>query len=434
VLSVDPEIIMLVICMSTAGASVGMFSGLVPGIHVNTLASVMLVSYPLLASLISLFAPAGHVPVLLSACIVSASVVHSFVNYVPGVFTGIPDQDTALSVLPGHRLVLDGKGMVAVRSAAIGSLVGAMAAVIAAVPLQYLMVNGLGEIFQSMTVMMLVIAAVALVLTERTKKERCFAIVLIAMSGIMGCVCMFMPVPFKGLIFDGDLLFPLLTGLFGIPTLISSAGNVRMPEQPDDDRYPVTPATGLKGVLTGSIVGWFPGITATAGAAFTRLFVKEDRPERFIALVSSIGTASVIFALITLSVNGKGRTGTMLAVRDILGYDIMGVGNGIFMLMLLSVAIASVIGYWASIRSGKILANIVPKINIKKLNTAIMILIAVLTVLMTGAWGMAVLLISSLIGLIPLSAGTGRVHLSGCLLIPVILMRFGLDTIFLSLF
>jgi len=431
---VDPDIIMLVVCMSAAGASVGMFSGLVPGIHVNTLASVMLVMYPSIASFISLFAPSEDVPVLLSACIVSASVVHSFVNYVPGVFTGVPDQDTAMSVLPGHRLLLDGKGMVAVRSSAIGSLVGAMAAVIAAVPLQYLMINGLGEIFQSVTVVMLAVAAVALVLTERTLKERCFAAVLIAMSGLMGCVCMFMPVPFSGPVFGGDLLFPLLTGLFGIPTLISSARNVDIPEQTDDERYPVTPASGLKGVLTGSIVGWFPGITATAGAAFTRLFVKEDRPERFIALVSSIGTASVIFALITLSVNGKGRSGTMLAVKDILGDSVMGTGNGIFMLMLLSVAVASVIGYWASIRSGKMMAKYIPKMNIKRMNTAIVALIAVLTVLMTGAWGMAVLLISSLIGLIPLSAGTGRVHLSGCLLVPVILMRFGFDPMFLSLF
>ena len=427
------EIILLVVCMSAAGASVGMFSGLVPGIHVNTLTAVMLVAYPSIGAFISLFADPSYVPVLLSACIVSAAVVHSFVNYVPSVFIGVPDQDTAMSVLPGHRLVLEGKGMVAVRASAIGSLVGAVTAVIVAVPLQYLMMNGLNTIFQEMTVMMLVIAVIALVLTERTAKGRCFSVMLIIMSGMLGCVCMFMPVPFSGLVFDGDLLFPLLTGLFGIPTLITSR-NAEIPPQNDDVRYPVTPASGLKGVITGSVVGWFPGITATAGAAFTRLFVNEDGPERFIALVSSIGTAAVVFALITLSVNGKGRSGTMLAVREILGNGIMGTGNGTFMLMLLSVSIAAAVGYWASIRSGKIISNFVPKMNIKKMNAAIAAFIVFLTVMMTGAWGIAVLLISSLVGLIPLSAGIGRVHLSGCLLMPVILMRFGLDVIFLSLF
>jgi putative membrane protein len=111
-----------------------------------------------------------------------------------------------------------------------------------------------------------------------------------------------------------------------------------------------------------------------------------------------------------------------------------GVGNGIFLLMLLSVAIAAVIGYSATIRSGRIMAEFVQKVNVRKMNMTILAVIVVLVILMTGVWGLAVLLISSLIGMIPLSAGTGRVHLSGCLLIPVILMQFGLDTAFLSLF
>ncbi|MCL2143864.1 MAG: tripartite tricarboxylate transporter permease [Methanomassiliicoccaceae archaeon] len=428
------DIIALVIVMSAVGSSIGMLSGLVPGIHVNTLASLMLVFYPSIASLMLLFADPSYVPVLLSACIVSASVVHSFVSYVPSVFTGVPDQDTVMSVLPGHRLLLDGKGMKAVRSAAIGSLIGAVSAVAVAVPLQYLMAGGLADILRMITIPMLAMAVTALVLGERTLKGRCFAAALIFISGIMGCICMFMPVPYSGLLSGGDLLFPLLTGLFGIPMLISSAGGAEIPPQTDDDRYPVAPSSGLKGVLTGSVVGWFPGITATAGAAFTRMFVKEDRPERFIALVSSIGTAGTVFALITLSVSGKGRTGTMVAVREIIGDGMSGVANWMFMLMLLSVAIASLIGYWATIRSGKAMSKFITKVNVKKMNAAIVVIIITLTALMTGVWGIGILLISSIVGLIPISAGIGRVHLSGCLLIPVVLMQFGLDTAFLSLF
>jgi putative membrane protein len=329
---------------------------------------------------------------------------------------------------------MKGRGMAAVRASAIGSLVGAMSAVAIAVPLQYLMVNGLADILQSVTILILAAAVAALVLTERSLKGRCFALALIALSGIMGCVCMFMPVPYEGIVPGGDLLFPLLTGLFGIPMLISSSSGADIPEQTDDDRYPVTPSSGLKGVLTGSIVGWFPGITATAGAAFTRLFVKEDKEERFIALVSSIGTASTVFALITLSVSGKGRSGTMLVVREILGGSMSGVGNWIFILMLLSVAIAAAIGYWATIRSGRTMVRFISKVNIRKMNAAIVIAVVALAAVMTGVWGIAILLVSSIVGLIPLSAGIGRVHLSGCLLLPVILMQFGLDVLFLSLF
>ena len=426
----NPEIIFFVMCMSAAGACVGMFSGLVPGIHVNTLASLMLISYPFLDPLISSFADASYVPVLLAACIVSASVVHSFVSYVPSVFTGVPDQDSVMSVLPGHRLLLEGKGMAAVRASAAGSLIGGISAVAAAVPLQYLMLAGLDGYLRSVTAAVLMIAVAALILSEDTGKKR-WAALLIAVSGLMGCICMFMPVPFRGAVAGGDLLFPLLTGLFGVPVLITSPADACIPEQEDDGTCNVSPAAGLKGVLTGSIVGWFPGITATAGAAFTRMFVREDRPEGFIALVSSIGTASAVFAIITLSVNGKGRSGTMIIVGEILGDSINGVGSGTFMLMLLSVSVALVIGYAAAVRSGKIMSAFISKVNVRKMNTVILAAITVLVVLLTGLWGLAVLAISALIGLIPLNAGTGRVHLSGCLLVPVVLIQFGLDTLFL---
>jgi putative membrane protein len=430
----EPGIIVLVMVMSLAGASVGMFSGLVPGIHVNTLASLMLIFYPAIGSFISLFSDENYIPVLLSACIVSASVVHSFVSYVPSVFTGVPDQDNVMSMLPGHRLLLEGKGMIAVRASAIGSIIGAMAAVAAAVPLQYLMINGLGEYLRSITSAVLIIAVIAVVLSEKTPRNWVYASLLIAISGIMGCVCLFTPIPFSGILFDGELLFPLLTGLFGIPVLITAPSNNKIPVQTDDEKYPVTVSSGMKGVLTGSIVGWFPGITATAGAAFTRMFVSEDRPERFIALVSSIGTAAAVFALITLSVSGKGRTGTMMVVREILDGSMNGFGNWIFMLMLVSVAAASVIGYIATIRSGRWMAGFISKVNVKKMNMTIIAVIIVLVLLTTGLWGVAILAISAVIGMMPLSAGIGRVHLSGCLLIPVIFVQLGLDSVFLTLF
>ena len=426
------EIIAFVICMSVVGASVGMFSGLVPGIHVNTLASLMLISYPFIESLISDFADPSYVPILLSACIVSAAVVHSFVSYVPSVFTGVPDQDNVMSMLPGHRLLLEGRGMAAVRAAAVGSIVGAMAAVIVAIPLQHLMMIGLRGYLDGITAAVLMIAVVALILSESSGKWA-IAAALITISGILGSICMFMPIPFHGVLMDGTLLFPLLTGLFGIPVLISTPPGAEIPDQKDIDSDHATSATGIKGVLTGSIVGWFPGITATAGAAFTRMFVNENNAERYIALVSSIGTAATVFALITLSVSGKGRTGTMVVVREILGDSIYGIGNGIFILMLLSVAIASLIGYLATIRSGKVMARMISRINIRKMNAVILTVIVILVVAMTGVWGILVLIISTLIGMIPICAGTGRVHLSGCLLVPVILMQFGLDTVFLYL-
>ena len=41
-----PELLLLVLTAAAVGAAVGTFTGLVPGIHVNTLAAVLFTSYP----------------------------------------------------------------------------------------------------------------------------------------------------------------------------------------------------------------------------------------------------------------------------------------------------------------------------------------------------------------------------------------------------
>ena len=146
------EILLLIFAMSIVGSTLGAFTGLVPGIHVNTLAAVMLASYTSLFSAISAFAEPEAVPVLVSSCILSASVVHSFMDFIPSLFIGAPDADEALTMLPGHRLLMEGRGMVAVRAAAAGSAVGALSAVALSIPVQYVMLNGAAEIIDRKSV------------------------------------------------------------------------------------------------------------------------------------------------------------------------------------------------------------------------------------------------------------------------------------------
>jgi len=79
------------------GVAIGILAGRTPGIHVNT-------TIPLLLSL-SFFFPS---PYYLAVLIVSVAVTEIFIDYIPSIFLGAHDADTALSVLPGHRLLLEG--------------------------------------------------------------------------------------------------------------------------------------------------------------------------------------------------------------------------------------------------------------------------------------------------------------------------------------
>ncbi len=420
----DADILLMIFYMCLAGAAVGTFSGLVPGIHVNTLAIVLLSLSGPLTDLVALFVGEDDAPLMLACCVMSAAVVHSAVDFVPSAFIGLPDTESVLSVLPAHRMVLDGEGMTAVRCAAIGSLTGAAASLVLAVPLYMLLENGLGDYLDGITVGVLVIVIAMMVLDEGG--NRLLAAAVIAASGIMGLIVMTGVLPMESPIgTEPETMFPLLTGLFGIPSLLWHS-DTELPPQYDDERFPVSPAPGIKGVLTGSLTGWFPGITSTAGAMIAGKLFGNGGPREFIAMVSSIGTASTMFTFVTLSLTGKERSGTMSVISELLAGGDVSLGSGAFAAMMAAMAVSSVLAYVITVRSGRMMCSLSERIDMSLLNHAVLVLMLAMTVLFCGYWGMLVLLVCTLIGMVPLLFGIHRVHLTGCLTVPVLLFKLGL--------
>ena len=58
---------------------------------------------------------------------------------------------------------------------------------------------------------------------------------------------------------------------------------------------------------------------------------------------------------------------------------------------------------------------------------AVIVSLVLLVLLMTGIPGLLLLLAATLLGLVPPRIGTNRVHLTGCLLVPITLFFFGLE-------
>ena len=426
------DIILFVFYMSLLGAAIGTFSGMVPGIHVNTLAAMMLAGYPLLSDCLSSFIPSEMMPICVASCIMSASIVHSFVDYVPSVFIGAPDQDDILSALPGHSLLLEGRGMAAIRSAAIGSCVGACSAILLAIPLQLMLAHGLSDYLDSITAVMLIAVITILLLHERDPLNIVWCASMLLVSGMIGLICMDLDIPCEGILTGGTLMLPMLTGLFGMPTMLQSLRNTRIDGQNDDTVYSVGPVPGIKGVLTGMLTGWFPGITSTTGAILSDAVTPERSREGFISMVASIGTTAAIIMLVTLSVNGKGRSGTMIIIGEILGDSVIGVMNECFILLLLTAAFATVLGYESTIACGKFMSKVIDGVDTILLNETCIILMVVLVALMTGPYGLLILIISTMAGFLPIKVGVSRVYLTGCLLIPSLLNSLFLRDVVLS--
>lgn len=409
---------------SLAGCAMGLFSGLVPGIHVNTLAALMLSSYAFIEGLVPLEGEEAAVAVC--CCIMSASVVHSYVDFVPSVFIGAPDAEDAVSVLPGHRLLLEGRGMEAVRAAAIGSMIGCSASILMAIPLQWALLNGAEGILDKLTPAVLLIAMAVVLGGEASRGNALWGTVAFVLSGILGLLCMTLDIPMDGVLGEGSVMMPLLTGLFGIPVMLETSDAPRIPKQVDRVKDPTGPVPGLRGVLMGAVAGWFPGITATVGASMSAVIFPESRPARFISTVASVGTVTSVLSLVTLSVSGSGRSGTALAIGEIAGDAVSGFMSGGFLLLLAAAALASPVGYWLTIGSGKLMAGMAGGISPRKLGKTVLALLCVLTVLLNGPAGLFILFASTAVGLLPSACGTGRTVLCGCLLLPVTLFEFGL--------
>lgn len=421
----DPGTVGLCLLMSVAGAGLGLFSGLAPGIHVNTLAAMLLAVHPAIAGILPGGLEEETSALAISSCIMSASVVHSFVDFVPSVFIGAPDGEDAVSVLPGHRLLLRGRGMEAVRAAAIGSVMGASAAILMSVPLQWLLLNGMEAPLERMTPLVLLAACTVVVAGERRRGTVGLGAVVFAVSGMLGLACMTLEIPMRGILGDGSIMMPLLTGLFGIPVLLDGSSSGRFPAQADRVKDPVGPVPGLKGVLMGSVAGWFPGITSTVGASMSTAVFPERRPERFISTVASIGTVTSVLSLVTLSVSGNGRSGTALAIGEISGDSLDGFMSPGFLILLMVTAAASLMGYWLTVWSGRLVSGIVSGIDPGRMGRTVIVILILITFVLNGPWGLAVLGGSTLVGLLPRVCGTGRMVLCGCLLLPVLMFEFG---------
>ena len=418
--------------MSLLGAAIGTFTGLIPGIHVNTLAAMMLAGYPFLSDILSAFIPTELMPICISSCIMSASIVHSFVDYVPSVFIGAPDPDDVISALPGHRLLMEGRGMAAVRSAAIGSCVGACASIVLAIPLQLVLMSGVSDYLDSITAIVLIAVITTMIMHEKERKNRLWCFLIVLISGLLGLICMDLEIPCDGMIIGGTLLFPMLTGLFGMPTMLQALRNPVIEEQKDDCEYPVGPVPGIKGVITGVLTGWFPGITSTTGAILSDSITPERKPEGFIAMTASVGTSAAIIMLVTMSITGHGRSGTMIIIGDILGDSIIGMMNTFFLLLLLTAAFAAFLGYCSTILCGKMMSKVINHIDTLILNRICIILIVSLVMLMTGPFGLLILALSTALGFLPIRLGVSRVYLTGCLLVPALLSALSLRAALLS--
>ncbi len=392
---------LLVLLAIFIGIAAGIVTGLTPGVHIN-LVSVLVVA----------LAPAllEHFPLLGLACfIISMSVTHTFLDTIPSIFLGAPDDATALGVLPGHRYLLRGWGLMAVKLSVIGSLVAVVLSV-AFFPLFVLVIGLTYPFFQAVMGWLLLAIILYMVLRDRL---RWWAALVFLLSGALGLIVLNIP----GL---KNPLFPLLSGLFGVATLLFSLNETnKIPVQAVSPEVKVKTRVAAKALFAGQISGFLtamlPGVGPSMAAVLSLQVFKDLGDHGYMLLQGSINTVNFILSLAALLVLDKARNGSIIAVQQLL----TGITLAHILVFLAATVLAAGFALVLTLWFARIFCRLVSLVNYRALVLGIILFIVVLTPFLSGWIGLLILATSTAVGLIPAAVKTARVHAMGCLLLPV---------------
>ncbi len=390
----------------TAGIFAGTITGLVPGIHIN-LVSIGVVG-------ISAFLLSYSSPAVIGVFIVAMAVTHTFIDIIPSVYLGAPDEDTALGVLPGHELLLSGIGHEAVRLTVIGSLLCLLLCILL-FPVFVLVFPIIYTQIKSFIGWILLALVIFMILKEKGLNNIFWSIAVFLFSGILGMIVLSM----ESL---NQPLFPMLSGLFGVSMLIYSMfHNTALPEQRITEEIKIgkldTIMAVSAGTLAGGLTALLPGVGAAHAAIIASTFFRGISSFTYLIIIGGVNTVNFLLSLVTVFTLSKARNGAVVALLEIM--------KGISMYhLLIFISAALVTGGIAAVLAlnlSKVFCKFIPRIRYKMLCMAVIAGIVLLVFLFSGFAGLFILIVSTSIGLIPVITGVGRNNAMGCLLLPVIL-------------
>ena len=367
------------------GLLLGIFAGLVPGIHSNTCAQ-------LIASFLE-GEPLG-ITIMLTVGI------YAVLSFFPAIFLGVPDDNTAVSILPGHRLVKQNRGFLAIRAICISAAM-AIAITLLLLPVAFAYYGDIYRLISPYLPVILVLALIALVMSEKELKRIAMAVAIILAAGLLGFLSLNLPIK--------QPLFPLFVGLFAIPSLLHSASIITA----RDDKKAVSIPFNviLLGVVCGFAADLLPGIASGAQMAVFASPLFQITEINFLIFVSSLAVSTILFAIPSRIETGKDRIGAFTFVNDIETKPI----EYLFLL---------VIGMFIGLLVLAFILKNMHKLNInlKKINKTIVAYLCLMTFLISGLPGLALLLSASILGTIVLRTEIKRVHLMGSIIVPTIIL------------
>ena len=386
------------------GILAGTFTGMIPGVHINMISAVVIAYYGILSNFFEIQA--------IIVFIISMSLTHTFISFIPSVTLGVPQPDNAIAILPAHNMILKGKGYEAIFLNNLGSLYGILAAFLISM-ISFFILERAYDLFRIVIPYFLLSVMTLIIILEKEKNKIFWATIIAIFSGGLGLFALNTP------IINNPLLI-LFSGLFGLSGILYSIKDetAKLPKQSFKINFKHD-LKFFKSMFAGTMSSWVcsisPGVGSAQAATISTLFFKDLNQKMFLLCIGSINTINFILSIMTFFIIERARNGSIIAVSQII--DTISLREVIFYYVI--IGFVGVFVFFLTLELAKFSIKRIEKVNVKKLNFAVICFIIILVFMFDRFYGILILVCATALGICSLSLGIKRVHMMAVLLIPV---------------
>lgn len=377
------------------GVLVGAIVGILPGLHPNTIAAIVI------------YGDYGiEISVFLFSCLISSNIF----EFLSACYLGVPEEGEALAKLPLQNLLLNKRSLVAMKIVAFTSII------------TYALFLGIGMFLQEIITfvyfavkdfawIILVAICTHLIIKE---KNISLALLFFSLSGILGLITFNIEL--------NEPFLPLLTGLFGLSGLVFSQDKKEtIPTQMkqvvvESSFFELLKASAI-GIIGSIIMAIVPSMSPSQVGLITEEFKNGRKNDELkIASMTSINISDNVLSLIALVSIGKGRSGVVEKIGELITID-----NSNYYILLFCGFLACVIGSYFLIKTSIFVSKKTEWFNNKYVTYGVITFVTILTFLFNGFAGLIILSLSTILGYFCVKNNVRRSQLLGCLVIPTIL-------------
>ncbi len=384
------------------GVLFGTLTGLLPSLHPNNLIAILLSFLPFFLNIFTLNQ--------LIAFIVSLSITHSFTSFLASVLFGIPEEETSLSVLPSHKLTLEGKAYEAVFLTVFGGLISSIFALIF-LPILLNIFPLLYKYSLRILPFILILVLSHLILIQKDKLK---ALLVVIFAGLLGYFTL-------NLYFlkSTEKLTSLFTGLFGLSTIIVSlTQKASLPKQTFEIKIKdLYLKESFIGFLASILIILFPSLSPSQSIIILQSIFKINDPRAFLVSLGGLTTVDSIASFLSLYSLGNPRSGASVAIEYLLGK----IDYNTFLLILGIILFTIPLASYITLFLAKLLLQRIQKANYFKLNLFLVVLTILMITLTSNSFCLIVLLASTSLGILAHLWGVNKSLLVSVLMVPTLI-------------